>query len=367
MSDRQPRIHYLPEDARVFVQVRANIGDSLFALPAIDALRQRYPQARIVFATSPAAGSLFYDDPRLSGWVPAIPYGGGRLRYARALRDYWSRLRKEGFDAHVELDAGGKVPPWIVWLAGVPLRLGCRGEEGGGGRWHAVPRWLLTDTVPVPDSLGLHRAHGFLRLMELLDCDPTPRPIRLLLTEERRERARQRLEGLGLRPPVVAIHPGASWRFRRWPAERVVETARQLAKDGAHLLALGGEADAEVVSELVKAAGATAILTPNVRDLVDLLSAVDVCVGNDSGPVHLAAAVGTAVVGLYGPNLATYTGPDPLHRRARVLSAQLPCAPCAQGMIDPLAECKRPQGAWCMEQIEVSDVLQAVRDLLSGS
>jgi ADP-heptose:LPS heptosyltransferase len=338
----------------------------MFALPALEALRERYPQATILLATPGAAGPLFEGDPRIDGHVPlAAPRRRG-LGHLQTLRDYWHLLHSRRFDAHIALDAGGQWLPHLVWAAGIPRRVACRGYDMGHGRWHRAPAWMLTDTAPTPDELGLHRSHGFLHLLSTLDCDPTPRRARLHLTDEDRALGEELLSRSGASGrPVVAIHPGASWVDRRWPVERFAQVTGTLHQRGAWVVALGGPGDQPSVAALAEA-GAVPISTANVRDLARVVAVSDVFLGNDSGPIHVAAACGTPLVGIYGPTPPELVGPDPLHPRAKVLGHRLACSPCLMNSRDPAARCERPYGTWCMEQVSVEEVLAAVEELLTS-
>lgn len=354
----------LPEAATILLRVRAFIGDSMFALPALESLRERYPQATLVFAAPGVAGPLFEGDPRISEFVALAPPRRSGLGHLWTLRDYWRLLHTRRFDAHIALDAGGQWLPHLVWAAGIPRRVACLGHDLGGGRWHRAPAWMLTDTAPTPDELGLHRSHGFLHLLSTVDCDPRPRRARLHLTDEDRAQGEELLCRAGVTGrPVVALHPGASWVDQRWPVERLAQVVRALRDRGARPVALGGPADQPAVAALVEA-GAVAVATGNVRDLARVLIASDLFIGNDSGPIHVAAACGTAVVGIYGPTPPELVGPDPLHPRARVLAYRAPCCPCPMNSRDSGARCGRPHGLWCMEQVSVGEVLAAAEELL---
>lgn len=362
------RARPVAEDSTILVRCRAFIGDAIMALPALEALRERYPSARIVFAANRAVASLLEDDPRIDEFVALAPIGQSPGAHLRCVSRYWSLLRRERPAAHIALDAGGNVLPQLIWLARVPRRLACMGREVTGRRWHRAPNWLLTDHLPTPEQMGLHRAHGFLKLVSLLDCDPKPRPARLQMTVSQRERGRSLLEATGAGSALtVAFHPGASWIDRKWPIERMVQAAQQLASEGVQPIALGGPADDLEVQRLIGQAGATHVPTPGVGDLAWALGAVDALVANDSGPMHIAAALGTAVVALFGPNDPAVVGPDPLQPRARVLYHPLECSPCPQMTLDADARCARPHGVWCMEQIRVDEVLKAVHGLLAES
>ncbi len=356
----------LPSDAVILLRSRAMIGDAVMATPAVEAVRERYPGARLIFATSHIAAPLFEGDTRLDELVRLPGPGLSRGQFLRFLRDYWGLLKRERPDAHVALDAGGNLVPQLVHLASVPRRLACVGREATGRQWHRAPLWTLTDYTPTADELGTHRAHGFQRLVAQLGCDSTPRRIALQLTDEDRASGLSRLRAAGVsRGPVVALHPGANWEYRKWPVARMAEAAREFRRLGAEPLVLAASPDSEDVRYLQSEAQVTYVSTPDVRDLACVLAAADAVVANDSGPMHIASGVDTPLVALHGPNDPAIVGPDPLHAKTRALYHGLACSPCAQNTFDPSARCGRPTGTWCMEHIHVTDVVDAVSELLA--
>jgi len=166
----------------------------------------------------------------------------------------------------------------------------------------------------------------------------------------------------------MAVHPGASKGPRGWAVERFAEVCRELwSGHQVHSLVLGTTeeaghwADAFQGPGIFLAAGQVAL-----EDLPALLSECDLFLGNDSGIMHVAAAVGTPVVGIFGPGAAERTGPvlDPDHCRA--VSKRFPCSPCRQKFFK---ECSpAPSGKpYCLEEIGVDEVIQASQDLLKNA
>jgi len=170
----------------------------------------------------------------------------------------------------------------------------------------------------------------------------------------------------GDRRPLVAIHPGASRPERAWSAERFGELARRVAATGARVLVLGGPRDLEAAARVLTAAGPAAVDGARLGSLgrmAALVARCDLFVGNDSGPAHIAAAVGTRTVSIFGPGVPWKTAPYVPASRRREVTRHFPCAPCRQEFF---AECMpAPSGKpWCLESVSVDDAFAAVRELL---
>jgi heptosyltransferase-2 len=228
--------------------------------------------------------------------------------------------------------------------------------------------WLLSERIPPARLRPYHRIDAY-RL--LLGQEPTvggaPRGHRIEPPPGRVEHWRGSLPaGAG---PLVGLFPGANAPARRWPVERFVEVAGRVAARGARCVVLGGPAE-RVLTAHVASVATGALDVGGRTDLVDLaalLSLCDLVVTNDTGPMHLAGAVGTPTVSLWGPS-------DPREVRQvgapdfRVTGASLPCKPCYRnhclrrgaGTLLPAAH------EDCMRLIEVRDVVMAVEGALDG-
>jgi lipopolysaccharide heptosyltransferase II len=166
--------------------------------------------------------------------------------------------------------------------------------------------------------------------------------------------------------PLLAIHPGAGWETKRWPAEKFAEIARRFA--GA-VVVVGSASERQLAAGVVDVAGSPHKPVLNLtgetslKQLAALLGAADVVVSNDSGPMHLAAAMGTPVVALFGPSDPRRYGP--LIAEARVLRVDLPCAPCGQVRLPP--ERCRGHVPDCMDGISVAMVVAAADQLLHSA
>jgi heptosyltransferase-2 len=344
------------------ILIRANnwIGDVVMISPAVRAIRERFSRARIAIVARPwvcevLRGSPFFDD--LIEYDRGGRHAGlsGRLRLARDLRRGGpidlAVLFQKAFEAAV-----------LARLAGARLRVGYASDRRS---------LLLTDALPLPGP-GTHHADAFLHLARHIGCPVRDaRPV-FHVGEAERARAAALLHERGFLEAkcLVALHPGASKPPRAWHAERFARLATRLhAERGARFLLIGSGGErtllAQVASGLPPGAFIGPDAAPGLRDAAALLERCHLFVGNDSGPMHLAAALGVPTVGLFGPGSPGSTAPRGRAGSVLTLGGDYPCSPCRQ---DFFRECPpAPTGKpFCLEEIGVESVLEAASALLAA-
>jgi heptosyltransferase-2 len=346
-------IDFDPQDIRRILVREVNwVGDAVLTLPALEALDGRFPQAEIALLARPWVGGLFAGHvavDRIIEYRTEDAHRGfcGRWRLARD-------LSAERFDLAVifpnSLDAA-----LVPWLAGTPRRVGYPTD---------ARRWLLTH--PVPHELvatGVHQVERYLAIVRLLGGDGTP-SIRLPVTEEARRRGGELLREQGIAGArlLVAMNPGSVYgSAKRWSADRFAAVADGLIEScGATILLVGSEGERPVLYQVAAHMRRPAVNFGGRTDLptlVGVLERVSLLVSNDTGAMHVAAAVGTPVLAVFGPTDAVATGP--LGRFARVVREPVPCSPCL------LRECPIDHG--CMTGVTVDQVLQNALELLEAS
>jgi heptosyltransferase-2 len=334
---------------RILVREVNWVGDAVLTLPALEALDARFPQAEITLLASPWVGGLFAGHPTVDR---TIGYRTEDLH--RGLRGRWRLTRelKEGrFDLAVlfpnSLDAA-----LTPWLAGIPRRVGYPTDGRG---------WLLTH--PVSDrsgATGRHQVERYLAIVRALGGDGTL-SLRLPVTEEARRRSDALLRDRGIAPaaPLVAMNPGSVYgSAKRWPADRFAAVADGLLESrGATILLIGSEGERPVLDQVAAHMRRPAVNLGGRTDLLALVGVLErarLLVSNDTGAMHVAAAVGTPVLAVFGPTDPVATGP--LGRWARVVRVPVPCSPCL------LREC--PIDHRCMEGVAVEEVLREAQVLL---
>ena len=344
------------------VLIRANnwIGDVVMISPAVRALRAHFGGARIAilaktWVLESLRGDPFFDD--LIEYDSGGAHRGlsGRLRLAAA-------LRQERFDLAVLFQKAFDAAA-IAFLAAARHRVGYATDRRS---------WLLTHPLPPPPP-DTHHVEAFLGIARALGCridDPFPS---FHLTEADRRSARELLDGAGLtgRAPLLAMHPGASKEPRAWHADRFADLGRRLAeRRGARIVLIGSAAERGQLQTIAAGLPHGSVFLPDpdlsMKATGALLENCHLFVGNDSGPMHVAAALGVPTIGIFGPGSPRRTAP--LARRGRViaLSKDYPCSPCRQ---DFFRECAAsPAGKpFCREAIRVDDVEAAAAELLQGT
>jgi ADP-heptose:LPS heptosyltransferase len=337
------------------------IGDVFMSLPALADLRVALPQARIRLAvgqwsadaarTAPVDEVLVWNAP----WVGRPSEGADTLRglYAKA-----KGLRANRIDLAVDLQ-GDIRASLLLWASGARHRVGYANTGG---------RYLLTHAVPLDETVSwveqnrraVTQATGVPPLGSRPDA----------LTSEERAFARRLFENMSLeeRRPVVAIHPSGGRLVKQWDVARWAEVGARLQQEhGATMLVTGSLADRELAAALLKALprrgyDLTGRLT--LREMLAVLERLDLFLTPDTGPMHMAAAVDTPTVAVFGPSdpARYFSGAAP---RQVVVKRELWCSPCNL-IRKPPDECAGPAMPECLQSVSVDDVYEAAARLLRG-
>jgi heptosyltransferase-2 len=326
--------------ARLLVVRYSALGDVVLATSVLDPLLERFPGARVEWVTDPLYAPLLEGLPQLAA-VHRLSRDGPAG--ALALRE---RLRGR-FD--VAIDLQNKVRSALVVRAAAPRRVTFRRRSPG----RAVLALLGSDPP-------LARRHATELYAEALAPLGVARPgaLRVHVSPGARALAARALSPAS--PPVVAIAPGARWATKRWPPERFAAVADALAAGGASIVLAGGPADREAFAAFrahARTPVAAELSALPVDALAAALEGVELLVACDSGPVHLASAVGTPALALFGPTSTVRWAPAP---PGRALSLGLACAPCSNHGGD-----RCPEGHHrCLLDLGVEQVVEAARELL---
>lgn len=300
-------------------------GDIVLMLPLVQVLKESIPEAVITVVTTPAAAGLVAGHPAVS---ETIEYDKrGRQRGPGGIIAMASRLRRGNFDCalipHRSLRSA-----LVCRLAGIPVRIGFHTSAG---------RLLLTDRVRYEN--GAHEIERNLALAAPLGITGRGRPLpRIYPTvDDRRsvdEMLRQSHQGNGnpRRGAMVAVAPGSIWETKRWPEERYAELVRLLTAEGFAVVLVGGEQDVPLCRRIA-AGDLTSVIDASGRlslvQSAELIARCAVLASNDSAPMHLAVAMGTPVVAIFGATAPAF-GFAPAGLRDRVVeTAGLRCRPCA--------------------------------------
>ncbi len=314
------------------------IGDAVMSLPVLRALRKNAPTGRLAVLARPGPAGIYSAE----GSADEVRVAPGLLAGVRA-------IARGGF-AEAWLLPNSFRAALVPFLAGVPERIGYSSD----GR---AP--LLTRALPPPPGTG-HQLRDYDTLLLCRGVLPDEAPPRLEVPPESAEVAGKALVGAGLSPdaPLVLLAPGAAFGWtKRWPADRFGRLGRVLAERGLQCALVIGPGEESLAEEAQRAAGGRLPVLGADLDpigLAALAARARVVVSNDSGPMHLAAAVGTPVVAIFGPTDPGRTGPSGV--KSEVLDRYVFCSPCY------LKEC--PFRHECMQEIAVEEVLRAVERLV---
>jgi len=340
---------------KIMIRTTNWVGDAILALPAIRAVRQKFPEAHIGIVARPYVAEIYCDQSICDELIAYDPKGAHRGWGSRAVLAAELRARK--FDVALLLQNAFDAA-WLAWRAGIPERIGYARD----GR-----RLLLTKAIGVPKSgeLPTHEKFYYLELLrragwldQLLD-DPH---ITLHVPQARRVKAAGTLLEAGARAHAVrvAIGAGASYGSAKcWPPERFAEWASRFqAETDGDVILFGTAAEASVSNAIIAGmkkkpidlTGKTAI-----GDLPALLSQCQLFLGNDSGAMHVAAAVGLPVVAVFGPT--DPFGTAPVTPRCSIVQEKPYCSPCF------LRRC--PTDHRCMKSITPEMVAAAAKPWLN--
>jgi heptosyltransferase-2 len=328
------------------------LGDAVLTTPALGAVREAFPSARIVVAARPLVAELFRHHPDVDGILVYDKEGmhsgaAGMLRMA-------AELRRRRFDAALLLQNAFDAA-LLAFLAGVPERMGYATD----GR-----RLLLTRAIPVTEETRrLHHAEYYLRLVDGLGIRlPASPRLRLRVTREETDAMEGRFSSLGIPKgkKVLGINPGATYgSAKRWFPDRFAAVADALSEEWGTSVVLMGSATERPLAEDIGAAmrGNPVNLAglTTVRELMSLLSLCSFLVTNDSGPMHIAAALDVPLAAIFGPT--DWRTTSPWTDKARIVRVGVDCSPCM------LRECDR--GHECMLGVTAEMVVAAARDLVS--
>jgi heptosyltransferase-2 len=295
------------------------IGDALLAQPLFARLRQKHPGVLIDALAPPWTAPVLRRMPEISEVIDA-PFAHGDLKLG-ARWNLARGLRARAYDEAIALPNAFK-SALIPFFASIPLRTGFIGEL----------RYGLLNRVHKLDEKALPlMAERYAQLAEEPGSPPA-RPLAevgLRVDQANLAAALARLE-LSRGKPVVAFCPGAEYGpAKRWPTRHFAELAAKLAAQGRTVWLFGSGKDREIAEEIVRLSSSAAVNLCGKTDLasaIDLLSLAEVVVSNDSGLMHVAAAVGRPVVALYGSSSPEHT--PPLSRVARIVRTGIDCSPC---------------------------------------
>ncbi len=336
---------------RLLIRSTNWIGDAIMTTPAVQALRRNLPEAQITILTKPWVAPVFENSIHVDAVMLYQSEGRhkgliGKMRLIQELRQY-------RFDAALVLQNAFEAA-LIAFLAQIPCRIGYAAD----GR-----KWLLTHPLNRPSALTkIHQTQYYLNLLRVFGFHDDHFDLYLRLENDIRNRAQEILEayGVGLNAPLVGINPSAAYGpAKQWFPERYAELADRIHQLlGAHILLFGGPEDGPFGRQIAQMMHHTPVNLAGKTSLKEAMALIERCrilITNDSGLMHVAAALKVPLVAIFGSTDSGATGP--LNPKSRVVSVPVDCSPCLH------REC--PEGHLnCMDRIDVQTVLLAVKELM---
>ncbi|MBI5746250.1 MAG: putative lipopolysaccharide heptosyltransferase III [Nitrospirae bacterium] len=328
------------------------IGDALLVTPLLDHLKDAFPEASVSMLVNSGTEPVLYENPSLN---EVLALDRTTLRSKEHLR-FLCNIRSKQFDLVIDLTDADR-SAFISYISGAPMRIGYHGKS-------LLRNHLLYNILINADECALHKIDHHLAIAEAIGYPIKNRGLRLFLTTEEMTRTRKKLEekGLATDHPFVVFHPGARRWYKSWPAEYFSALGSKILKElNVQLVLAGGPSDLEAVEKIQKGihlpsfnlAGAF-----DLRELACLLKMAALCVVNDSGPMHIAAALETPTIALFG--LTDWRNWYPRGEIHAIFSQDCPCRPYGHSR-----ECD--QGAnHCMRKIPVDKVWEAVKARLGS-
>ena len=322
------------------------IGDVLLATPMVRAIKAAQPDVRVTMMVNRGTEDVLSGNPDVDEIM--VLDKGSLAAQSRLI----AGLRGRQFDTVIDLTDGDR-SAFLTWISGAPVRIGFNDEHRWRGRYY-------TEVVqPVPGIR--HRIDRDLAALKPLGIHPNEKPPRLWLTGEDEASANQLLDQLGIRGdrPIVIIQPAARYWFKAWPYERFAELADRLASDYGCQVLIGGSREEEALAQRIHEAAKSRPISmaglATLKQFAAIAKRAALFVGNDSGAMHIASAVSTPVVALFGPSNPLEWGPrgGPVN----AIYMELDCRVCFH------PTCRRGESN-CMRLITVDAVYASVQRML---
>jgi lipopolysaccharide heptosyltransferase II len=343
----QPFVDHHVQADKILIRGPNWVGDAVLAIPAIKAVREHFSNAEITLLVRPWVAGLFTSAPFIDKvWSEKKP--SGLSDWTRITRN----IRLRHFDLAILLPNSFE-SALMIFLAGVPHRIGYATD---------ARRWMLTNAI-APREGPRHQVQYYLDLVKIFSASIAAPSLEIQATSEERAFARRLLsdEGVPREAQFLVLNPGAAYgSAKRWHVDRFADVADSLAHElQLHVALIGSEQErptAQQIRNRMKKPAAILTGRTSLETLIGVLAESSLMITNDSGPMHIAAALGVPTVAVFGPTDERVTGP--CGPRTRIVKNPVECSPCL------LREC--PIDHRCMNGVTVDDVCNAARNLIGA-
>jgi len=345
----------------IVVSSITGIGSTILATPMLKVLRSERPTARIILLVRYRAARELVEGGKIADEIVTCDYA--LMKTSRERLGLIRHLRRARPDVFINTMPSNRLDKnLLAWLSGAPVRIGHRYPV----RHIRNLGFLLNETVPI--EIGLHDVDQNLQLLRPLEIDigRADRQPCIWPPLSAIEAAKEMLRSWGA-SPLIGLHPGSSTEFgmtgKRWPPERFAKLGFYLAsRHGARILVFGGPEEADLKDCIAAGIGNSAsVVDEPITTTAAIIGGLDAFVSNDSGLMHIAVAMGTPTVGIFGPTDHRRTAP--LGPKTAIVRAGLGCSPC--WCIERLGKpfrCTRDRFE-CIDEISLGDVARQVEAL----
>ncbi|MBI5593387.1 MAG: glycosyltransferase family 9 protein [Deltaproteobacteria bacterium] len=360
LADRSPLPAAHPQPYRRILLIQlGDIGDVILTLPAIKALRENFPESRLVVCVREKAREIIEDCPWASA-VMTVRKEKKRLKAAILDQAHWMReLRSHRFDLAIDLRTGTR-GAIIAALSGAGTRIGRFAADGRLWR-----NRVFTHLVTPPDEASQYAAEHNLNILRPLCLKGRDRALQITIPSHRKQTAIRLLssEKIPMDRPILAFHPFSLWKYKEWQVNSCAELIDDVQlRYGVTVIITGsteerGRADQVVArcrTQPFNLAGKTSI-----GELAAVLSACRGFIGVDTAALHLAAAVGIPTLGIFGPSPAVCWAPR--GSRHTIVSKNMPCVPCRR------KGCQNSEISQCLNELTLEDIHEELSRFIASA
>ena len=320
------------------------LGDVVLSTPVLPLLRKRFPEAKMTFLVNPGTEVVLQGNPNLDEvWVlPRKPWWQ-QFRFIKRMRD-------AKFDIVIDLTDGDR-SAFLAWVTGAPVRLGYNRDRRWRGKFYSQV---------LPSAYGsMHMVEYHQQALAFLGINESVGEPEVYICSEVGQQDDEVLGDFSAKDqPLVLLHPTARYVFKAWPLEHFAAVADWLSEQGIRIALIGSQREiliGQQIMNLTKHKPVNMMGKTRLSQLAALMRQSHLFIGNDGGPMHIAAAVGCPVLGLFGPTNPAVWGPR--STKARVIYKGLNCEECFY------PGCSRGKES-CMRQISVEEVCQTAQSML---
>lgn len=341
---------------KILVLRYRSIGDIILSSPALEALRLTFPSARIDMVIDDVFEDICHGHPNIDYLILHKRDTSGMTRFQKMMLGlkFIAKIRKQKYDLVIDLHGGPRSAP-LAWLSGARYRVGYRLRL----------RSKLFYNIPIlHGTVEAHTVDVMLNAIRAIDgVMPEEKKLYLGHRPEDKEFVTGFLRKFGVseKDRLVMVHPGARVDIKRLPAEKMGQLARWMADDlGVKVVYAGNNADIAEIAGIVSYSGKRGLIATNLKlgHLAALIASCDLFIGNDSGPMHMAAALGVPVVSFFGPSDPAIWGPVAAQAKVIRNAPLMECQPCDQKNCPHI-------GAHCMTKIKLAEAKRAIINVLT--